>query len=86
MASISNKGGEEVIAELNRHGECRFWDVAENGVYFVAPHPRPMLRQLDLTSRQIRDILPLAVSPDVGGRRLSIAPDGKSALYVQYDK
>ncbi|MBL8211876.1 MAG: serine/threonine-protein kinase [Bryobacterales bacterium] len=79
-------GGEEVITELREQDTFRYWDIAGPGVFFVGAGADPKLRLLDVGTREIREMLALAQPPDVGGRGLSVAPDGKSALYVQYDK
>lgn len=86
---VSVEGGEEApVSELAEAGYWRYWQVAQNGIYFVrrssnAPYK---IEFYDFASKTTREIAAFERPPIWIFSGFAVSPDGKSILYAQHDQ
>jgi hypothetical protein len=84
-------GAEERVAALDEMPGNRYWEMASGGIYFAVALPRPAVKFFDFRTGQVRVVAEVkeppqrATNPIEPPRGLTVAPDGKSFLYVEFD-
>jgi Tol biopolymer transport system component len=86
-------GGEEVaVIETLNIGLGAYWDVVDNGIYFVetpsdhlASAPPAVLKLTSLATGRAREIALLEKPPEYWNQGLSASPDGHWVLYQGWD-
>jgi Tol biopolymer transport system component len=87
----TGRGPEERVAALDEMPGNRYWEMAAGGIYFAVAKPRPGVKFFDFqTGRvslvaEVKERPQTATNPILVPRGLTVAPGGKSFLYVQYD-
>jgi Tol biopolymer transport system component len=91
-ALFLESGAEQPIQALAEAGFYRYWAIARNGVYFVAgslPTEQlrsPAIRFWDFESDSVREVFAIPGRLAGGPGGLTVSPDQKALLFVQYDR
>ena len=82
VALASQPGREAEVDGLPRLSDAGVWALTSGGIYFASADAPQSLRYFDLAGKQIREIFTLHRDLRSG---LSVSPDCRSILYVQWD-
>jgi Tol biopolymer transport system component/DNA-binding winged helix-turn-helix (wHTH) protein len=74
-------GREAEVDGLPRLSDSGVWSLTSGGIYFASANAPQSLRYFDFASKQVREVFTL--HRDLGSG-LSVSPDGRSILYVQW--
>lgn len=75
---------EEFVPELKAVARHRYWHGAREGIYFLDLRDRN-IRLFSFSTRQLTVFAPAPNPPVPRYRGFTVAPDGRSFLYMQYD-
>jgi hypothetical protein len=82
---LSPASGDDRLVPGLESVNTRCWEGSSQGIYFaVAGHPA-VLKFFDFTMQKTRLIRTMPTEPIGVYRGLSVAPDGRSVLYAQYE-
>jgi hypothetical protein len=79
------RGGEETFVPELESVANRYWENSAQGIYFVSPSKTPALKLFHFADGATSPIMDLPVPPAPVHRGITIAPDGRSFLYMQAD-
>lgn len=78
-------GTEAMVPELQTLANVRYWELRGGGIYFVDTSARPSLHFYNFQTKRISQLASVSERPVPLVRGLSVSPDGRSFLFVQYD-
>lgn len=79
-------GGAETFVSGLEALTNRYWDNSPKGIYFVAPSKHPILELFHFSTGKVSRVRKMPVEPATVYRGLSVAPDGRTLLYVQGER
>jgi Tol biopolymer transport system component len=80
------KGGPETfLPELKPVMRHRYWCGARDGIYFLDLSGEPLLKFYSFATGRVRTLVPAPMPPVPRNRGLTVSPDGRYFLYMQYD-
>lgn len=86
---IPVSGGEEtLVLDHHRAGYWRLWAVVREGIYFATANlpSRPLIEFFNFSTGKITQVAALDKPISRSEPGLSVAPDGRSLLFVQFDR
>ena len=86
MWRVPTDGGEEteVLVSLEP-GYWGYWDIVENGIYYLDTTEKPGVVFFDFNTHRTTRLFDLESRPAREATGLGISPDGKTILYTQLD-
>ena len=84
-------GPEGRVPALDEMPGHRYWEMASGGIYFAVALPRPAIKFFDFQTGRVRVAAAVkeppqrATNPILPPGGLTVAPDGKTFLYVQFE-
>ncbi len=79
-------GGEPVLVPGTETTFSRYWQLVQDGIYFVDPSgDSPALKYLDLTANRVQQLATLGTGLVVGPRGMTVSPDGNWILFTRED-
>ena len=78
-------GPETFLPELKAVVRHRYWCGALDGIYFLDLSREPSLKFYSFSTRTVRPLVPAPLPPVPRFRGLTVRPDGRYFLYMQYD-
>jgi Tol biopolymer transport system component len=78
-------GGEETFVPELASVANRSWENTPQGIYFAVPSKVPVLKLFHFSGGAVTRVMDLPVQPVPVHRGITIAPDGRSFLYMQAD-
>lgn len=76
-------GKAMVIPELDALATVRCWELRGDSIYFVDASTQPSLHLYNLQTKRVTQLAPISARPLPDLRGLSVAPDGRSFLFVE---